>query len=56
MFKGFGCLAISARCAWRTSSFSGVSLLANYSTSTGGTTQTYTNGTDVSIPDNNTTA
>ena len=37
------------------SSFSGVSLLANYSTSTGGTTQTYTNGTDVSIPDNNST-
>ena len=37
------------------SSFSGVSLLANYSTSTGGTKQTYTNGTDVSIPDNNST-
>jgi serine protease len=37
------------------SSFSGVSLLGNYSTSTGGSTQTYTNGTDVSIPDNNST-
>ena len=37
------------------SSFSGVSLLANYSTSTGGTKQTYTNGSDVSIPDNNST-
>ena len=37
------------------SSFSGVSLLGNYSTSTGGTAQTYTNGTDVSIPDNNST-
>jgi serine protease len=36
------------------SSFSGVSLVGNYSTSTGGT-QTYTNGTDVSIPDNNST-
>ena len=35
------------------SSFSGVSLLGNYSTSTGGTTQTYTNGTDASVPDNN---
>ncbi len=36
------------------SSFSGVSLLGDYSTSTGGT-QTYSNGTDVSIPDNNST-
>ena len=39
------------------SAFSGVSLLADYTASGGGggTTQTYTNGTDVSIPDNNTT-
>jgi serine protease len=37
------------------SSFSGVSLVGNYSTSGGGGVQTYTNGTDVSIPDNNTT-
>lgn len=38
------------------SSFSGVSLVGNYSTSGGGgSAQTYTNGTDVSIPDNNST-
>ena len=41
------------------SAFSGVSLLADYTTGGGGggggTTQTYTNGTDVNIPDNNTT-
>ena len=39
------------------SAFSGVSLLADYTASGGGggTTQTYTNGTDVNIPDNNTT-
>ncbi len=35
------------------SSFSGVSLVGNYSAAT--STQTYTNGTDVSIPDNNST-
>ena len=40
------------------SAFSGVSLLADYTTGGGGgggTSQTYTNGTDVNIPDNNTT-
>ena len=38
------------------SSFSGASLVANYDTSSGGGgVQTYTNGTDVSIPDNNST-
>jgi serine protease len=38
------------------SSFSGVSLTGSYTTGGGGGgTQTYTNGTDVSIPDNNTT-
>ena len=38
------------------SAFSGVSLLADYTASGGGgTAQTYTNGTDVNIPDNNTT-
>ncbi len=35
------------------SSFSGVSLLGNYTSGT--STQTYSNGTDVSIPDNNST-
>lgn len=34
------------------SSFSGVSLVGNYTTGGGGSTQTYTNGTDVNIPDN----
>ena len=37
------------------SSFSGVSLTGSYSTGGGGGAQTYTNGTDVSIPDNNST-
>jgi subtilisin-like proprotein convertase family protein len=38
------------------STFSGVSLKGDYTTGGGGGgTQTYTNGTDVSIPDNNTT-
>jgi serine protease len=38
------------------SSFSGVSLVGNYTASSGGgSPQTYTNGTDVSIPDNNST-
>ena len=37
------------------SAFSGVSLVGDYTTGGGGSTQTYTNGTDVSIPDNNTT-
>jgi serine protease len=37
------------------STFSGVSLTGSYTTGGGGGTQTYTNGTDVSIPDNNTT-
>ena len=38
------------------SAFSGVSLVGNYTAGGGGgSTQTYTNGTDVSIPDNNTT-
>lgn len=36
------------------SSFSGVSLVGDYSTSSGGGTQTYTNGTDVQIRDNTT--
>ena len=34
------------------SSFSGVSLVGSYSTGGGGSTQTYTNGTDVTISDN----
>jgi len=38
------------------STFSGASLVANYTTGGGGGgTQTYTNGTDVNIPDNNAT-
>ncbi len=38
------------------STFSGVSLVGNYTAGGGGgSTQTYTNGTDVSIPDNNAT-
>jgi len=37
------------------SSFSGVSLIGNYTESSGGSPQTYTNGTDISIPDNNST-
>ncbi|HWS77073.1 MAG TPA: proprotein convertase P-domain-containing protein, partial [Thermomonas sp.] len=38
------------------SAFSGVSLVGNYTAGGGGgSTQTYTNGTDVSIPDNNAT-
>ena len=37
------------------STFSGVSLKGDYTTGGGGSTQTYTNGTDVSIPDNNST-
>jgi Zn-dependent metalloprotease len=39
------------------SAFSGVSLIGNYTTGGGGggSPQTYTNGTDVSIPDNNST-
>lgn len=36
------------------STFSGVSLVGNYTTGGGGT-QTYSNGTDVNIPDNNST-
>jgi serine protease len=36
-------------------SFSGLSLVGDYSTGGGGGTQTYTNGTDVNIPDNNAT-
>ncbi len=36
------------------SSFSGVSLVGNYSAATGGTAQTYTNGTNVNIADNST--
>ena len=35
------------------SSFSGVSLTGSYTAGGGGGAQTYTNGTDVSIPDNN---
>ena len=38
------------------SAFSGVSLVGDYTVGGGGSTQIYTNGTDVSIPDNNTTA
>jgi len=37
------------------STFSGVSLVGNYTAGGGGGTQTYSNGTDVSIPDNNST-
>jgi hypothetical protein len=37
------------------STFSGVSLLGDYSTGGGGGTQTYTNSADYSIPDNNAT-
>jgi len=36
-------------------SFSGVSLVGNYTESSGGGAQTYSNGTDISIPDNNST-
>ena len=37
------------------SAFSGVTLVGSYETGGGGGSQTYTNGTDVNIPDNNST-